>query len=129
MTAEEIIAALKLQPHPEGATIARTWRDEAPEGDRGHGTAIYDLLRAGERSHWHRVDAAEIWRYHAGAPLELRFSEDGTTRSLRRVLGIELLKGQRPQILIPPHLAERLVLGGVDPRQLHGVTRLRALKL
>ena len=70
--ADAIIAALNLKPHPEGGYYAETWRDLAPEGQRGSGTAIYYLLRAGEISAWHRVDATEIWHWHAGAPLRLR---------------------------------------------------------
>ena len=69
--AEAIIAALGLQPHPEGGHYRETWRDTPADGTRGAGTAILFLLRAGERSHWHRVDAAELWLWHAGAPLRL----------------------------------------------------------
>jgi predicted cupin superfamily sugar epimerase len=67
MTAEEIITKLQLAPHPEGGWYRQTWA--ADNMGRPSGTCIYFLLRAGERSHWHRVDAAEIWLYHAGAPL------------------------------------------------------------
>lgn len=66
-----VIRALDLQPHPEGGHYRETWRDFASEGERGAGTAILFLLAAGERSHWHRVDAAELWLWQAGAPLEL----------------------------------------------------------
>ncbi|MEJ0016039.1 MAG: cupin domain-containing protein [Acetobacteraceae bacterium] len=72
MPADAVIAALKLQPHPEGGHYRETWRDTPPDGSRGAGTAILFLLRAGERSHWHRVDAAELWIWQAGAPLLLR---------------------------------------------------------
>ena len=72
MTADEIIARLALQPHPEGGHYRQTWIAEN-EG-RPCGTCIYFLLRAGERSHWHRVDATEIWLWHAGAPLILSLS-------------------------------------------------------
>lgn len=60
MMAEEIIARLGLKPHPEGGWYRQTWAAEAPEGERAAGTCIYFLLGRGERSHWHRVDAAEI---------------------------------------------------------------------
>ena len=99
---EAIIRALGLKPHPEGGFYAETWRDRAPEGKRGAGTAIYYLLRAGEVSAWHRVDAAEIWHWYAGAPLKLRLSDDG--RELRDVLlGPDVIAGQRPQAIVPPH--------------------------
>ena len=58
MTAEEIIEQLALEPHPEGGHYRETWREKAVAGERGSGTAIYYLLRQGERSHWHCVDAA-----------------------------------------------------------------------
>ncbi|HKH67988.1 MAG TPA: cupin domain-containing protein, partial [Reyranella sp.] len=70
VTADEIIAHLGMKPHPEGGHYVETFR--APGEGRSSSTAIYFLLKAGERSHWHRVDAAEIWQYSAGDPLELR---------------------------------------------------------
>lgn len=99
MTAEEIIAALGMQPHPEGGFFVETFRDGV-EGARDHSTAIYFLLRRGDRSHWHRVDAAEVWHHYAGAPLALLLSEDGhETTQLR--LGIDLAAGERPQGVVP----------------------------
>jgi uncharacterized protein len=98
MTAEEIIARLGLQPHPEGGHYREVYRGTPlAEGARSPGTAIYFLLRAGERSHWHRVvDADEIWHHYAGAPLELSLSEDG--RSVRHLrLGTDLALGELPQ--------------------------------
>ena len=100
--ADAIIRALGLKPHPEGGFYAETWRDPAPEGERGAGTAIYYLLRAGEVSAWHRVDAAEIWHWYAGAPLRLRLSDDG--QEIREsLLGPDIIAGQRPQAIVPPH--------------------------
>ncbi|MBV9950609.1 MAG: cupin domain-containing protein [Acidimicrobiia bacterium] len=101
MHADEIIDVLGLQPHPEGGWFAETWRDDA--APRGAGTAIYFLLRTGERSHWHRVDAAETWHHYAGAPLELSIvgaGADATTRTTL-VLGTDLSAGQRPQATVP----------------------------
>lgn len=98
--ARELVRELDMQPHPEGGWFCETWRDQPAEGGRGAGTAIYYLLAAGEVSHWHRVDASEIWHHYAGAPLELGLSDDGTT-SQRLVLGKDLAGGQRPQIVIP----------------------------
>jgi len=98
MTAEEVIARLGLQPHPEGGHYREVFR-AAPltQGARSPGTAIYFLLKASERSHWHRVvDADEIWHHYAGAPLELSLSEDGRrVKHLR--LGTDLALGERPQ--------------------------------
>ena len=100
MTADDIIALLDLQPHPEGGHYAEVWRD-ASQTPRGAGTAIYFLLRAGERSHWHRVDAAEIWHWYAGAPLVLSLSPDGVAET-SLLLGSDLAAGARPQRLVPP---------------------------
>ncbi|CAA7626965.1 conserved hypothetical protein [Magnetospirillum sp. SS-4] len=98
-----IIARLGLVPHPEGGHYVETWRHRPEDGGRGVGTAIFYLLRAGERSHWHRIDATEIWHFHAGDPLVLRLSEDG--RSERSVvLGPDIAAGQAPQVVIPPHV-------------------------
>lgn len=98
MTADEIIARLGLQPHPEGGHYREMFR-AVGEG-RTAGTAIYFLLKAGERSHWHRVDADEIWHHYAGAPLELSLSDDGkTSRHLR--LGTGFALGEEPQRVAP----------------------------
>jgi predicted cupin superfamily sugar epimerase len=105
--AAAIIAALGLAPHPEGGHYRETWRDMPRSGmgrdasaPRGHGTAIYYLLQAGEVSHWHRVDAVEIWHYHAGAALELRIAAPAATPVAHR-LGPAVLSGEQPQILVP----------------------------
>lgn len=100
MTAEDIIQALGMQRHPEGGWYVETFRDPAG-GPRGHSTAIYYLLQAGERSHWHRVrDAAEAWHFHAGDPLRLKISQDGK-RVETVILGTALLRGERPQAIVP----------------------------
>lgn len=100
LSAAEIIRMLGMQRHPEGGWYVETFRDPAgPEG-RGWQTAIYFLLEAGDVSAWHRVDAAELWFWHAGGPLALSISEDGATaRSVR--LGPDLRAGQRPQAVVP----------------------------
>jgi predicted cupin superfamily sugar epimerase len=99
LTAERIIALLGLRPHPEGGRFAETYRHAAADGGRGAATAIYFLLRAGERSHWHRVDADEMWHWYAGAPLLLEQSADGR-ETAAAVLGPDLEAGQRPQRLV-----------------------------
>jgi predicted cupin superfamily sugar epimerase len=99
-TAERIIRVLKLKPHPEGGHFRETFRDASLEKERAHSTAIYFLLKKGERSHWHRVDAAEVWHWYAGSPLELAIATRGK-RARRCVLGNPLAKGQRPQMVVP----------------------------
>lgn len=100
--ANAIIRILNLQPHPEGGHFIETWRDRPADGGRGSGTAIYFLLRAGEISHWHKVDAIEIWHWHAGAPLTLSISEDETSQ-YDITLGPDLTAGHRPQGIVPKH--------------------------
>ena len=99
MTADEIIALLDLAPHPEGGWYRQTWTEGGLP--RAAGTCIYFLLKAGERSHWHRVDAAEIWHHYAGAPLELRLSEADAGPASAYVLGTDLAAGARPQVVVP----------------------------
>lgn len=99
--ADAVIAALGLAPHPEGGFYRETWRHRPEAAEtRGAGTAIYYLLRAGEVSAWHRVDAAEIWHHYAGAPLMLSVSEDGNQVNRHR-LGPDLAAGERPQRVVP----------------------------
>jgi predicted cupin superfamily sugar epimerase len=100
MTADEVIAALGLEPHPEGGHYAELYRDRADDGlRRGACTSIYYLLTA--ESRWHRVDAAEIWCWHAGAPVELRIAAAGAPVTTHR-LGAGLTHGERPQAVVPP---------------------------
>jgi uncharacterized protein len=99
MTADEIIRLLELAPHPEGGHFRETFRDVGAGGGRAASTAIYFLLRRGERSRWHRVDAAEVWHWYAGSPLVLSIS-DGGRRSTHR-LGPNLAAGERPQAIVP----------------------------
>jgi len=98
--AEAIIAELGLQPHPEGGWYRETWA--GPEvGGRAVGTAIYFLLKAGERSHWHRVDAGEVWLWHAGATLDLLLAETEAGPLTVHRLGPDVLAGERPQAVVP----------------------------
>jgi predicted cupin superfamily sugar epimerase len=98
---DAIIQALGLKPHPEGGYYVETWRATAIDGQRGSGTAIYYLLKQGEISAWHRIDAAETWHFYAGAALRLSLSNDGrTARDI--MLGPDIAAGQRPQAIVPP---------------------------
>jgi predicted cupin superfamily sugar epimerase len=100
--ADTVIAALGLAPHPEGGYYAETWRAEAEPAERPAGSAIYYLLRAGQRSHWHRLDAAEAWHHYAGDPLELSVAAaSGREAPQRHLLGPDLEAGQRPQLIVP----------------------------
>ena len=102
MSAEDVIRHLALSPHPEGGHFREIHRDETETGERGALTSIYFLLRAQERSSWHRVDATEIWHFHGGAPLVLSLSPDGKDISARR-LGLDIAAGEHPQAVVPPH--------------------------
>jgi uncharacterized protein len=98
-----VIAALGLAPHPEGGHYRETWRDSPADGGRGAATAIHFLLAAGERSHWHRVDAAELWLYHAGDPLELALADSDAAEPRVLTLGPDLASGQVLQGIVPAH--------------------------
>ncbi len=87
LTAAEMVAALGLAPHPEGGHYREVWRDAPEGGGRGAGTAIHFLLEAGQRSHWHRVDAAECWFWQGGGPLILALSRDGRQVDAEILLG------------------------------------------
>jgi uncharacterized protein len=98
--AGRVIAALGLAPHPEGGCYRETFRDAAPQGGRAASTAIYYLLREGEVSRWHRIDAVEIWHWYGGAPLLLSLSASGrAVESIR--LGGAVLAGEQPQVVVP----------------------------
>ncbi|MBE9638082.1 cupin domain-containing protein [Salipiger mangrovisoli] len=100
MTAEDIIGLLDLAPHPEGGHYRQTWIADSGDGGRAAGTCIYFLLRRGERSHWHRVDAAEIWHFYAGAPLVLSVAATGAGPRRDLLLGPDLASGARPQHIV-----------------------------
>jgi predicted cupin superfamily sugar epimerase len=99
-TAADIIARLELKPHPEGGHYRETFRDCRRDADgRSVSTAIYFLLARGERSHWHRIDAVEIWHYYAGSALTLQIADDAGTRTVR--LGPDLAAGEVLQAIVP----------------------------
>ena len=99
MDPSRLIESLGLKPHPEGGWFAETWRAATGPGERPVGTSIYFLLQAGETSRWHRLDAPEVWHFHAGASLELRIHADAVTVSHR--LGRDVTIGERPQVVVP----------------------------
>lgn len=102
LSAAEVIAQLGLAPHPEGGHYRETFRDTRCNADgRSASTAIFFLLASGERSHWHRIDAVEIWHYYAGAPLMLEIADDTGTRAI--MLGNNIPAGELPQGIVPPY--------------------------
>lgn len=100
-SAADMIARLGLLPHPEGGHYAEIYRAPGLDGGRGACTSIYYLLAAGQKSHWHRVDAVEVWNFHAGDPLRLRIAHDGQMREV--ILGTDVAAGQHPQAVVPAH--------------------------
>ena len=104
LTAAEVIRLLDLKPHPEGGQFRETFRDERTAGgERAASTAIYFLLARGERSHWHKVDAAEVWHYYAGSALRLEIAVSDIGPIEYMTLGPELAAGERPQAIVPAH--------------------------
>jgi predicted cupin superfamily sugar epimerase len=102
-TAADIIARLELRPHPEGGHYRETFRDTRTDTNgRALSTAIYFLLARGERSHWHRVDAVEVWHYYAGHTLTLHIANEGCSPHSVR-LGPDAAAGERPQAIVPAH--------------------------
>ncbi|HEY0043222.1 MAG TPA: cupin domain-containing protein [Allosphingosinicella sp.] len=100
--AQALIETLQLQPHPEGGWYRETWRADSAAGERASATAILFLLEAGQSSHWHKVDATELWLFHAGSPLRLRTAagDKGPVREVR--LGPDVLAGEQPQARVEP---------------------------
>jgi predicted cupin superfamily sugar epimerase len=100
--AKALIEELRLSPHPEGGWFRETWRAPAAVGERAAATAIYFLLESHQRSHWHKVDATEIWLWQAGDPLLLSLSsgEEGPVREVK--LGADVIAGDAPQVIVEP---------------------------
>ncbi len=99
MSAKDIINALDLAPHPEGGWYRQTWLASG-EG-RPAGSAIYYLLEAGQRSHWHWIDSTEIWHFHAGAPLVLSTAPSDAGPVKETILGPDIMAGQQAQLIVP----------------------------
>src|SRR5437870_9983230 len=102
LSAADVIRLLNLKPHPEGGHFRETFRDARTDSSgRSASTAIYFLLARGERSHWHRIDAVEVWHYYAGAPLQLEMTTGAHDQIDRMALGSDLAAGERPQAIVP----------------------------
>jgi predicted cupin superfamily sugar epimerase len=102
LTAQDVIRLLDLKPHPEGGHFRETFCDARQNSGRAASTAIYFLLARNERSHWHRIDAVEVWHWYAGAPLVLEIAP-APGRIERLTLGADLAAGERPQAIVPAH--------------------------
>jgi len=100
-SADAIIEQLGLTAHPEGGWYKETWRADSDSSGRARGTAIVFLLKQGEASHWHKVDADEMWIWQGGDALELGIasSNSGPTETLR--LGGDVLADEMLQGLVP----------------------------
>jgi uncharacterized protein len=99
LSAADVIRLLALEPHPEGGHYRETFRDPRTVDGRVLSTAIYFLLARGQRSHWHRIDAVEVWHHYAGAPLALSIFGAGGNSVVR--LGTDMAAGDRPQAIVP----------------------------
>lgn len=102
-SADTLIEQLQLAPHPEGGWYRETMRADAGPDGRARWTAIIFLLKAGERSHWHRVDADELWIWQGGDPLQLGISQCDEGPSTVLLLGPDAASGHVLQGLVPPH--------------------------
>lgn len=101
-SADDVIRRLALAPHPEGGCFRETYRHVPAAHGRGLITVIYYLLRAGEVSAWHRIDAVEVWHHYDGAPLRLTVAEDGKA-PYAAILGRDLSAGHAGHAVVSPH--------------------------
>jgi uncharacterized protein len=102
LNADEVIRLLELEAHPEGGYFRETFRDSKRIGERSASTAIFFLLKEGEISRWHRIDAVEVWHWYGGAPIRLQIRKDeGPTEKI--LLGNDLLNNERPQAIVPAY--------------------------
>lgn len=105
---KEIIEKLELRPHPEGGYYRRTYKNQQGPHGRGHATAIYYLLEGREFARRHKLDADELWFWHAGAPLTLEIYPEDDEKIETLVLGPHVTKGESPQVLVPRHYWQRV---------------------
>lgn len=109
LNATEIIKFLQLREHPEGGFYREVYRSgetigerclpDRYTGDRAFGTAIYFLLTDSNISAFHRIRSDETWHFYAGQSLTL-YQIDGVGELKTEVLGMDIFKGERPQITI-----------------------------
>ena len=110
MTADNFIAYLQLQPHPEGGFYKETYRAKGVipshclphgiTGERSYSTAIYFLLRQGDYSAFHRITSDECWHFYEGGTLLIHMiDKDGNLTSIR--LGRNIQEGEVLQFVVP----------------------------
>lgn len=104
MTSKQLINDLRLLPHPEGGYYRETFRSDETltnkSGDiRNICTAIYYLLEAKDKSHFHRIKSDELWFFHTGYPLEIFYISDRKIKSI--TLGNNIQAGEVPSFRIP----------------------------
>ena len=98
----EVVERFRMAAHPEGGWYVETWRAAAPDGERPVASAILFLLAEGQTSHWHRVDADELWQFSAGDALELLIAPgDGGGSIERHRLGGDVTTGDEVQVVVP----------------------------
>ena len=101
MTADELIESLELVPHPEGGWYRETWRAQAGEGERAAASAVYYVIKPGEKSQWNRVDAHEIWLWHGGDPVDLFIAATDADQPRTVRLGGRVTESEVPQVIVP----------------------------
>jgi predicted cupin superfamily sugar epimerase len=101
MTADELIESLELVPHPEGGWYRETWRAEGEEGERAAASAVYYVIKPGEKSQWNRVDAHEIWLWHGGDPVDLFIAATDADQPRTVRLGGRVTESEVPQVIVP----------------------------
>ncbi len=99
--AAKLIETLGLMRHPEGGWYRETYRSNSDANGRARATAILFLLEQSQSSHWHRVDADEMWLWQAGDPLELLIAPDDTSPPTSTTLGPNPNAEQVFQGLVP----------------------------
>jgi predicted cupin superfamily sugar epimerase len=101
MTADELIERLALASHPEGGWYRETWRAKSPPGERAAASAVYYVMQPGQKSRWNRVDADEIWLWHAGDPVDLYLAASDSEEPATVRLGGQVAKSESPQVIVP----------------------------
>ena len=99
--ADRLIRLLDLKPHPEGGWYRETWRTPSPDGKRAAASAVYYLIQPGQRSHWNRVDADEMWLWHAGDAVEVAITKSDLGAAHKVRLGGKIEAGEHPQVIVP----------------------------
>ncbi len=117
-TPYDAVAALDLEPHPEGGWYRRTYTAadaiQTDAGERPAATLIHFWLRSGEQSAWHVVRSDEIWLWHGPGPLQLERGGTGdepVSEGIVDTLGSPTTPGAVQQLLIPAGTWQRTLPG------------------